>query len=85
MVNILHMKTATQEAMQAIRHKVEAAGYKMSDVCRVAEIDQAQVSRWMSGTTEPLYGSMVKLDKAADALVSARLQVLNKAMEDAVK
>jgi len=85
MVNILHMKTATQEAMAAIRYKVEAAGYKMSDVCRVAEIDQAQVSRWMSGTTEPLYGSVVRLDKAADALVSARLTVLNKAMEDAVK
>jgi len=56
MVNILHMKTISQEALSAIRHKVEAAGYKMSDVCRVAEIDQAQVSRWMSGTTEPLYG-----------------------------
>jgi hypothetical protein len=57
----------------------------MSDVCRVAQIDQAQVSRWMSGTTEPLYGSVMRLDQAADALVSARLTVLNKAMEDAVK
>jgi hypothetical protein len=51
MVNILYMKTVSQEALSAIRHKVESAGYKMSDVCRVAEIDQAQVSRWMSGTT----------------------------------
>jgi hypothetical protein len=37
------------------------------------------------GTTEPLYGSVIRLDQAADALVSARLTVLNKAMEDAVK
>ena len=85
MVNILYMKTISQEALHAIRHKVECAGYKMSDVCRVAQIDQAQVSRWMSGTTEPLYGSVMRLDQAADALVSARLTVLNKAMEDAVK
>jgi transcriptional regulator with XRE-family HTH domain len=85
MVNIIHMKTITQEALNEIKLKVESAGYKMSDVCRVAEIDQAQVSRWMSGTTLPLYPSVVKLDQAADALISARLQVLNKAMEDAVK
>jgi transcriptional regulator with XRE-family HTH domain len=79
------MKTVSQEALSAIRQKVESAGYRMSDVCRVAEIDQAQVSRWMGGTTEPLYGSVMRLDQAADALVSARLTVLNKAMEDAVK
>ena len=85
MVNILDMKTVSQQAMHDIKYKAESAGYKMSDVCRVAEIDQAQVSRWMSGTTEPLYGSVMRLDQAADALVSARLTVLNKAMEDAVK
>ena len=85
MVNIVYMKTSSQEALQAIRIKVECAGYKMSDVCRVAEIDQAQVSRWMSGTTEPLYSSVTRLDQAADTLVSARLTVLNKAIEDAVK
>jgi transcriptional regulator with XRE-family HTH domain len=85
MVNILLMKTVSQQAMHDIKYKAESAGYKMSDVCRVAEIDQAQVSRWLNGITEPLYGSVIKLDQAADALISARLQVLNKAMEDAVK
>jgi hypothetical protein len=51
----------------------------------VAEIDQAQVSRWLNGITEPFYGSVIKLEQACDALISARLQVLNQAMEDAVK
>ena len=85
MVNILLMKTVSQRAMHDIKFKAESAGYKMSDVCRVAEIDQAQVSRWLNGITEPLYGSVIKLEQAADALISARLQVLNQAMEDAVK
>ena len=71
--------------MHDIKYKAESAGYKMSDVCRVAEIDQAQVSRWLNRITEPLYGSVIKLEQACDALISARLQVLNKAMEDAVK
>jgi transcriptional regulator with XRE-family HTH domain len=85
MVNIFNMKTVSQQAMHDIKYKAESAGYKMSDVCRVAEIDQAQVSRWLNGITEPLYGSVIKLEQACDALISARLQVLNKAMEDAVK
>lgn len=57
----------------------------MSDLCRVAEINQAQVSRWQNGITEPLYSTVIRLEQAADALISARLQVLNKAMEEAVK
>jgi transcriptional regulator with XRE-family HTH domain len=85
MVNILLMKTVSQQAMHDIKYKAESAGYKMSDVCRVAEIDQAQVSRWLNGITEPLYGSVIKLEQACDALISARLKVINRAMEDAVK
>ena len=84
MVNIIHMKVS-QQAIQDIKHKIEAAGYRMSDLCRLAEIDQAQLSRWVNGQTEPLYSTVVRLEQAADALITARLQVLNKAMEDAVK
>ena len=84
MVNILRMKIA-QQAIHDIKNKVESAGFKMSDLCRVAEINQAQVSRWQNGITEPLYSTVLRLEQAADALISARLQVLNKAMEDAVK
>ena len=84
MVNILRMKIA-QQAIHDIKTKVESAGFKMSDLCRVAEINQAQVSRWQNGITEPLYSTVLRLEQAADALIFARLQVLNKAMEDAVK
>ena len=84
MVNILRMKIA-QQAIHDIKTKVESAGFKMSDLCRVAEINQAQVSRWQNGITEPLYSTVLRLEQAADALISARLQVLNKAMEDADK
>ena len=84
MVNIIHMKIS-QKAIQDIKHKIEAAGYRMSDLCRVAEIDQAQLSRWVNGQTEPLYSTVVRLEQAANALIEARLKVLNQAMEDAVK
>jgi predicted transcriptional regulator len=84
MVNILRMKIA-QQAILDIKHKVEAAGFKMSDLSRVAEINQAQISRWQNGITEPLYSTVVRLEQAADALVSARMTMLNKAMDEAVK
>ena len=84
MVNILHMKVS-QQAIQDIKHKIEAAGYRLSDLCRVAEIDQAQLSRYVNGQTDPLYSTVVRLEQAANALIEARLKVLNQAMEDAVK
>jgi transcriptional regulator with XRE-family HTH domain len=78
------MKTA-QDAINDIKQKVESAGFRMADLCRVAGISQAQLSRWQNGITEPLYINMNKLEQAAQALIEARLRVLNKAMEDAVK
>jgi len=75
----------SQQAIQDIKYKIESAGYRMSDLCRVAEINQAQVSRWQNGITEPLYSTVLRLDEAANALVSARMTILNKAMEEAVK
>jgi len=53
----------------------------MSDVCRVAEIDQAQVSRWANGVTEPLYGSVKRLEQSVDALIAARLKTLSEAVD----
>jgi len=84
MVNIIHMKVS-QQAIQDIKFKIESAGYRMSDLCRVAEIDQSQASRWLSGRTKPLYASVVRLNQVVDAMVAARLQVLNKAMDEALK
>lgn len=75
------MNTLAQQALSDIKAKAEAAGFKMSDVCRVAEIDQSQVSRWANGVTEPLYSAVVRLQKAVDALVAARLQKLAEAQK----
>ena len=91
MVNILHMKTA-KEVISDIKERIEKTGLKMSDLCRVMDIDQAQMSRWISGSTEPLYSTVVRMESAANALIQVRMnylnrkmQTLNKAMEDAVK
>lgn len=75
------MNTLAQQALSDIKAKAEAAGFKMSDVCRVAEIDQSQVSRWANGVTEPLYSAVVRLQQAVDALVAARLQKLAEAQK----
>lgn len=75
------MNTLAQQALSDIKAKAEAAGFKMSDVCRVAEIDQSQVSRWANGVTEPLYSAVVRLQQAVDALVSARLKKLAEAQK----
>ena len=91
MVNILYMKTA-KEVINDIKDRIELTGMKMSDLCRVMDIDQAQMSRWISGATEPLYSTVVKMESAANTLIQARMdylntkmQDLNKAMEEAVK
>lgn len=85
------MKTA-QEVISDIKERIESTGLRMSDLCRVMDIDQAQMSRWISGGVEPLYSTVFKMDFAANTLIQARMnylntkmQDLNKAMEDAVK
>lgn len=76
------MKT-TDNPIRDVLVKASTAGYTMADVCRVAQIDQSQVSRWLSGRTKPLYASVVRLNQVVDAMVAARLQVLNKTLDEA--
>ena len=85
------MKTAI-EVINDIKERIESTGLKMSDLCRVMDIDQAQMSRWISGGVEPLYSTVVKMESAANTLIKARIdylnskmETLNQAMEDAVK
>ena len=78
------MTTHAQQAISGIKEKAHSAGFRLSDVCRVAEIDQAQVSRCSSGATEPLYGSVRRLEEAVDALIAARMKSLSEAMDAAV-
>jgi transcriptional regulator with XRE-family HTH domain len=79
------MNTLAPQAISDIKAKAEAAGFKMSDVCRVAEIDQSQVSRWANGVTEPLYSAVMRLQQAADALVAARLKTLSETQDKALQ
>ncbi len=77
------MKTLAQQALSDIKARAEAAGFRISDVCRVAEVDQSQVRRWSNGVTEPLYSAVRRLEQAVDALVAARLQKLSESQEKA--
>ena len=79
------METSTQQAIKAIRDRAKIGGFRLSDVGRVANIDPAQLSRWATGKTVPLYSSIIKLNEAVDALISARMTQLSKDMEEAVK
>jgi transcriptional regulator with XRE-family HTH domain len=56
----------------------EKAGFKMSDICREAGIDQAQLSRWLAGHTVPLISSIDKLRAATDRLIAGRIETLSK-------
>jgi len=79
------METSTQLAIKAIRDRAKIGGFRLSDVGRVANIDPAQLSRWTTGKTVPLYSSIIKLNEAVDALISARMTQLAKDMDEAVK
>ena len=70
------METQSQYAIRSIREKAERSGFKLADVAHRAEIDPAQVSRWATGKTIPLYSSVIKLMQACDDLAAERLQMM---------
>lgn len=72
----LIMETQSQYAIRSIREKAERSGFKLADVAHRAEIDPAQVSRWATGKTIPLYSSVIKLMQACDDLAAERLQMM---------
>ena len=70
------METQSQYAIRLIREKAERSGFKLADVAHRAEIDPAQVSRWATGKTIPLYSSVIKLMQACDDLAAERLKMM---------
>jgi len=72
------MESTTQIAIRAIREKAERSGFTLSDVAYAAGIDKAQVSRWSTGKVVPLYSAVINLQAACDALMEARLLMLQK-------
>lgn len=68
------MVTSTEQAIEAIRLRAKENGFKMNDIAYAAGIDPAQLSRWSTGKTVPLYSNIVKLEQAVDALIAAKAQ-----------
>jgi transcriptional regulator with XRE-family HTH domain len=64
-----------------IKKRAESAGFSMADVSREAGLDQAQVSRWLSGKTIPLVSSIDKLKQATERLIATRLESFSGAQE----
>lgn len=60
-----------------IKKRAESAGFSMADVAREAGLDQAQVSRWLSGKTIPLVSSVEKLKQATERLITSRIESLS--------
>ncbi|CAB5222866.1 HTH_XRE domain containing protein [uncultured Caudovirales phage] len=66
------MITSTEQAIEAIRLRAKEAGFKMNDIAYAAGVDPAQLSRWSTGKTIPLYSNIMKLEQAVDALIAAK-------------
>ena len=67
------MVTSTEQAIEAIRLRAKENGFNMSDIAQAAGVDPAQLSRWSTGKTVPLYSSISKLSDAVDALIAAKV------------
>ena len=66
------MVTSTEQAIESIRLRAKENGFKMNDIAQAAGVDPAQLSRWSTGKTVPLYSSISKLEQAVDALIAAK-------------
>ena len=64
-----------------VKKRAHEAGFNMAEVSREAGLDQAQVSRWVSGKTVPLVSSIDKLRQATDRLIASRIETLTKDTE----
>lgn len=66
------MVTSTEQAIKAILRRAKKKGFKMNDIAYAAGIDPAQISRWSTGKTIPLYSNILKLEQAVVALIAAK-------------
>ena len=60
---------AAMESIHTIRARAKAHKITMAAVCDEAGIQQSQVSRWLSGTVEPLWTSVNQLHLALNKLI----------------
>jgi predicted transcriptional regulator len=57
------------QSIHDIKAKAKANKITMAAVCNEAGIQQSQVSRWLSGTVEPLWISVNQLHLALEKLI----------------
>jgi predicted transcriptional regulator len=55
-----------------IRTLAKQHGISIKAVCIEAQIQQPQVSRWLSGAVDPLWGSVNQLEQALLKLIAAK-------------
>jgi transcriptional regulator with XRE-family HTH domain len=63
------------ESIHTIRARAKAHKITMAAVCSEAGIQQSQVSRWLSGTVEPLWTSVNQLNIALNKLIEDKSPV----------
>lgn len=68
------MVTSTMQAIEAIRLRAKENGFNMNDIAATAGVHPAQLSRWSTGKTVPLYNNIRRLEQAVDALIAAKAQ-----------
>jgi transcriptional regulator with XRE-family HTH domain len=57
------------QSIHDIKARAKAHKITMAAVCEAAGIQQSQVSRWLSGTVEPLWTSVNQLHLALNKLI----------------
>lgn len=57
------------QSIHDIKARAKAHKITMAAVCDAAGIQQSQVSRWLSGTVEPLWTSVNQLHLALEKLI----------------
>lgn len=65
----MQVKMLTMQSIHDIKAKAKAHKITMAAVCNEAGIQQSQVSRWLSGTVEPLWTSVNQLHLALEKLI----------------
>ena len=63
------------QSIHDIKARAKAQKITMAAVCEAAGIQQSQVSRWLSGTVEPLWTSVNQLNIALNKLIEDRSPV----------
>lgn len=69
------MSTSTYLSPENVDARARAYGISRGEVCRLAELDEASVSRWFNGVNKPRIDTFRRYTLALDALIETRKPV----------